>query len=894
DDGEAGTGVATPPGSGGLNTPVDVVGVTGAVAISAGGKGSGVPGDLFHSHTCVVLKTDAVKCWGSNLDSDLGLGTPGSSPSPVTVVGFSGATAISAGGTDTCAVVANGRAVCGGFSGSLLNLGQVTSGWGHSCGLFGSFAACWGTNQFGELGNASPGPTNVEAQVSGLANASAIAAGGFRSCAILFTQHVSCWGQGPLGNGTTTDSPTPVEVTGITTAIEVAVGDTTACARLADLTVQCWGVNAHGEAGDGTTNVASSPVAVAGLTQAQSISVGVSSACAVVTGGAIFCWGANDQGQLGDGTNTASLAMVQVAGITNATQVSVGGYQNHGFGLLPQRAHACAVLADHSVQCWGANDHGELGDGTTTDSNSPVAVSGIATANTVRAGGFHSCALMTGGVVKCWGSNAEHQLGDGRYPVPAVVPLVKARHTPPPTITALVQNAGRGNSVITITGTNLLGITAVRFGTIGSPLVTVVNSTRITAKVPTNLLPPGKITVATLAGAVTSSAVFTQTFPPKSLTAGGAHSCALTDTHTVLCWGSNSSGQLGIGNHTSSTSPRIVPGLVEPVAVSAGGLFTCAVNGVHAARCWGSNSNGQLGTGTTTASALPVTVSGSGFTGSQLPVVSVATGTAFACATIFDGAGDYVRCWGQNSSGQLGDGTLTQRTRWVPVLVAPGRPLHGIRTIAAGGNTACAILLNAQLWCWGSNNHGQLGRGTLTNSRYAVQVNGFNGVTLKAKSVSVGANHVCALITDGSERCWGSNSAGQLGDGTTIQRTVPTAVLTAPRAKLTGVTAIAAGGLHSCAIIGSGSAARGRCWGSDAAGQLGNTTAGNLRYATLLSGTQADGIRFIAAGGLHTLAIATSRLLGAPGSAGWGLNTSGQLGDGTTVSKPTLTPSPFL
>jgi alpha-tubulin suppressor-like RCC1 family protein len=383
---------------------------------------------------------------------------------------------------------------------------------------------------------------------------------------------------------------------------------------------------------------------------------------------------------------------------------------------------------------------------------------------------------------------------------------------------------------------------------------------------------------------------------PAQVSAGASHSCIRLSNSTVKCWGANGSGQLGNGSVVGSRVPLTVPGLSSVGQVSAGAAFTCAVVTPGASgtvKCWGANSSGQLGSGSTSASTVPVVVQTTG--GLALKgVSSVATGDAFACAVSSPGSNGTVRCWGKNASGQLGDNTTTNRTRAVQVRASATVALKGVTSVAAGGSTACATLTTGSVRCWGANNHGQLGRGNTVASKLAVQVSGIDGIAAKASKLEIGDSHTCAVLTTRAVRCWGLNTSGQLGDGTTTQRLTPVAVTTSPTATLSGVTAITAGGNHTCAILGAGVAARVRCWGSDASGQLGNTRTGNKTRAVAVAGTLANGTSAISAGVAHTVAVVPGTPATTKDVAAWGSNWSGQLGDGTATGRATPMRCPYL
>ena len=310
----------------------------------------------------------------------------------------------------------------------------------------------------------------------------------------------------------------------------------------------------------------------------------------------------------------------------------------------------------------------------------------------------------------------------------------------------------------------------------------------------------------------TSSTTTTTAAPPlgwASVAAGTAHTCALTTAGAVKCWGKNSYGQLGNGSDDyTSNVPVDVTGLNTGVtAIAAGDTFTCAV-AAGAAKCWGINSRGQLGNGSDDyTSNVPVDV-----TGLNTGVTAIATGGNHACAVV-NGA---TKCWGMNSYGQLGNGS-DDYTSNVPVDVT-GLDT-GVTFIAAGDTFTCAVAAGAAK-CWGINSYGQLGNGSDDyTSKVPVDVTGLNtGVTAIATGdtddIDESSAHACAVVA-GAARCWGRNSRGQLGNGSDdYTSNVPVDVTGLD----TGVTAIATGADHSCAVA-SGAA---WCWGFNGYGQLGN------------------------------------------------------------------------
>ena len=361
------------------------------------------------NHTCALLSTGAVKCWGQQYSGALGDGTNTSSTTPVQVLGLtSGVTAI-------------------------------TSGDYHSCALLSTGAMqCWGNGNSGELGNGSINGTAAPVQVIGLTSGvTRIAAGGRHTCAI-HSGVLKCWGKnsfGELTDGTTTRSTTPLTINGLgASATDMTAGDAHICAILTTGAAKCWGSNGIGQLGDGTTTNRTTPVQVTGLTSGVT-SIAASpdmTTCAVVSGAA-KCWGYNgNDWKFGSGNTTNSSTPVQVSGLTSGVSSVVVGYYN-----------GCAVLSAGGVKCWGRGSSGELGNGLQTWTSTPVSVSGVSVVPTaISTGSQFTCAVVSG-ATKCWGYNGVGAVGDG---------TTTNRWSPTQT-TGLTGNAGYPAS-ITVTATN--------------------------------------------------------------------------------------------------------------------------------------------------------------------------------------------------------------------------------------------------------------------------------------------------------------------------------------------------------------------------------------------------------------------------------------------------------
>lgn len=285
------------------------------------------------------------------------------------------------------------------------------------------------------------------------------------------------------------------------------------------------------------------------------------------------------------------------------------------------------------------------------------------------------------------------------------------------------------------------------------------------------------------------------------IAAGGGHTCALLDTGGVQCWGDNAWGQLGDDESVSSVIPKYVVGLSSGVvSISAGHAHTCAVLNSGALKCWGENSYGQLGNGANKTERTPVDV-----IGLSSGVVQVAAGTYFTCARLGSGA---VKCFGKGEDGQLGNGENEDHNTPVDVI---GLSTY-VDSVSVYGRTACALSVFGGVQCWGNNSYGQLGGGIIADQNTPVSVMGLGkGVT----AISNGLNHVCALLNTGAVRCWGIDYYGELGDGSNgWGEFAPVDV----QGLSSGVVQISAKGHHTCALLNTSEI---KCWGHNFYGELG-------------------------------------------------------------------------
>jgi alpha-tubulin suppressor-like RCC1 family protein len=358
--------------------------------------------------------------------------------------------------------------------------------------------------------------------------------------------------------------------------VDIAAGGGTTCAARRSGEALCWGWGSDGQLGNGTNaQMALTPTKVSGFGDAIAVAVGGVFACGLhLFGGTVSCWGRGSDGELGNGSTADSNVPVPVTGLTNAIAISAGSY------------HACALLGSGAIECWGRGGAGQLGDGNSTDSSTPVTVKSSAVWTHVSAGNNETCAIDNASEALCWGDNYDGQLGAGLDP-----------------------------SVSSVPGP-LLKVTT---GLAGPPLT-----------------------------------------PISSIGTGNTHACAVA-ANQGYCWGEQDDGELGTGVTYPAYSDVALPvsGFNKAGEISSGSYFSCATLALGGVDCWGRNGFGQLGNGTTTPSSIPVVVSG------LTSIRKVSAGDTHACALRSDGS---VSCWGDNFFGEVGNNSTTDQSTPVTVL----------------------------------------------------------------------------------------------------------------------------------------------------------------------------------------------------------------------------------
>lgn len=746
----------------GIECPEGAICVEGRRAFSTGG-----------SHACAVSTAGKVYCWGANSYGQLGDGTTDASALPGEVPGITDAIAVDAGDNHTCVIRSGGK------------------------------VSCWGSNSGGQLGNGITLPvveypgyppftgiseefSSAPLEVPGLSNVVQISAGFDKTCAVVADGTARCWGYnnyGDLGNGSLTPATSPASVVGLDSVLEIETSYQVTCARLASGKVNCWGfrftvgdgapipADPYYYAYDDPTLLAQpEPVEVADLDQVTSISGGFDSMCALDAGGALACWGYGYPDP-DDDLNFFGNRPIVIAERSGATTIAADSND------------VCYTRPDGTAACWTTTLEGDpYYEIPVTVTRELTALPDLNDLVALYRGGGFDCARRNNGSIACWGDYDQGQLGDGEFGVigsSTALPLALDDAT----WSSISSALGTGCGILTSGGVACWGSNS------SSGLGAHPELELSTVPLPFPAL-----------GSVTAVA--------QALGGG----CALPGDGTVECWGSTSSGRLGTDFDATaeyySSEPVPIAGLSSAIGLATNGGTSCVVLDDGTVQCWGSNASGLLGTlddaGLPTESATPLEVPG-------LTEISKVSMYIHACALKGDGT---VWCWGDNYTGQLGEGFATPVA--APLQV---EGLSGVEDIAVGSGFTCALLSDETVACWGSNAYGQLGDGLDTDNPVPTVIPGLTGV----KSIGAGLAHACALHTGGTVTCWGSNSTGQLGDGAEFVPGTMAASGGPPNApvEVVGVTdaqLLAVGGNNGCVIDSAGAA---ECWGGNIFGNLG-------------------------------------------------------------------------
>jgi alpha-tubulin suppressor-like RCC1 family protein len=732
-----------------------------------------------------VAQASSVLTWGSNLYGQTGDGT----------------------GIGRTKFVATDRT--GVLSGKTVT--AVAAGQNHSLALTDEGKVyAWGLNTSGQLGNGTT--TNsylpVAVDTSGLLfgkRVIAVAAGASHSAALTDDGLVFCWGlgtSGQLGNSYNLSSNIPVAVTttGVLagkTITAIACELNSAIALTSSGEVFCWGIGTSGQLGNAASLSSNFPVAAAipgvpGTRTITKITAGGNFAVALSSDNKLYSWGLGGSNQLGDGlgSNSNTPVSVSMSGVLSGKTIS-----QISAGLL----HTLVLSSEGLAFSWGTNTYGQLGNNTNTSASVPVAVTSSKTFTAVSAGGYHSYLLGTDGALYACGLNTSGQLAFKSF-VDWWVPTACAGTPAGKTLSAVSAGNNFHSLLLTTTG-EVYGCGLNQYGQLGDG-----NSTNYTAPV-----------------SIASGSFENKTI--VSVVGGNNHSAALSSDGTVYTWGSNGSGQLGDGSTIHNPAPANISsnGALAGKTIrslAAGNNHTLALTTDNQIVSWGSNGSGQLGNGSTTLSKTPVFVGiGGALTGETIVSVAAAGDTSFALT-----ADGQVYGWGSGSNGLLGNGQTTFSSN-SPILIAGGLAGKTVVSLAGTGSSCHALTADGLIYSWGYNGNGAIGDGTIVNALFPAQVAGVFS-SKKAVSIEAGAGHVLALSSDGLVYAWGTGSGGQLGNGATTNSQLPVLV-----ALLAGknIKSLGASGNSSIALTTDGAI---YAWGENSAGQVADGTLVNRSNPT--------------------------------------------------------------
>ncbi len=687
----------------------------------------------------------------------------------------------------------------------------------------------------------------------------------------------------------------------------IAAGSAHTCSLQGE-ELYCWGLNSFGQRGDDTVadeDNRALPMRVASPQgdKLTSVVAGQNHTCALTQAGHVYCWGRNNRGQLGQGASapTSLTAPTRVPNLEGVDMLAAGGEQT------------CAIKAG-ALLCWGANSNGQIGNGSggpNIRQDTPVAVSNMGEDVTaVAIGNSFACAIKAGDLY-CWGSNHRGQLGTNTMDAPEVVNALPALTISSKDVTQVAANGrtacaikaggallcwgdnSQGQAGVGAATTELLAPTPVVGMNAGVTHVAVAELSACAVKggivscwgsdtygqLADGAAGPGLRSPA-VSGALSSDVT--------ALTAGAEHLCAV-QLDQLKCWGANATGPTNARVGASqlgqrSFAPHPIPAPTLPIINNApdnidqlviGRAHACSLRGGEVF-CWGQNTYGQLGDGSNAApnsmSMAPPRGRGGLIAGGAASFTAIGTGAFHTCAITAAGA---LLCWGNNARGSLGNGNLTTRSSPQAVMGMAS----DVTSVTGGFNHTCAIQ-DGKLYCWGQTTNGKLGvtlpanhNGVLGTPQEVVNV----GTSVQA--VAAGSDHTCAIAANDTLYCWGLNDSGQLGQGNTTPLGLPAEVkyMSAPLL----VSAVSAGEKHTCAIQKGTDLLL--CWGEGGAGQLGNGTLDDALTPTLSINSQL--VKSIQLGDRHSCAT-----LKAAASADevrcWGNNIGGQLGRIERVNLP--------
>ncbi|AZB10812.1 T9SS C-terminal target domain-containing protein [Chryseobacterium sp. G0162] len=700
----------------------------------------------------------------------------------------------------------------------------------------------WGENNYGQLGDGTTIDRFIPTQVGTANNWQSIAAGLYHVSAVKTDGTLWGWGynnEGELGDGTSIAKKIPTQIGTDTDWTMTSAGSYHTLALKSNGTLWGWGNNSDGRV-NGTPGNKYFPVQIGTENNWQRVDAGYSHSVALKTDGTLWSWGRNTYGELGDGTVVSKSIPTQVGTANNWLNASAG------------MQFTMATKTDGTLWAWGNNYYGTFGNGTSGSTYviSPVKVGSSSDNMQVFAGDNSVLVKTNDGFLKVCGLNNRGGLGDGTNEHKFTYTSISCPSNCLPPTQFSSTNVTSTTATIKWTASNSApnGGYLYLYST-HTVVGGIQGATSSTTADLTNLLPGTKYYwwVASYCGSSQGNWVpggsfttpsTTDTSCWKSAAAGWLHSLAIKTDGTLWAWGYNTYGQFGDGTNTNNSKPTPVGTDNNWLKIAAGYYHSVALKTDGTLWTWGRNEEGQLGDGSNTNKNVITQI------GTATDWVSVVAGSEHTVALKSNGT---IWAWGENNYGQLGDGTKIRKN--VPVQIGTATDWASIN---AGQNHTLALKTDGTLWAWGYNNSGQVGDGTRLDKLTPIKI----GTATNWKSIDGGGDMSIGIKTDGTLWAWGSNFRGALGDGTTVDTYTPIQIGTEANWR-----SVDAGfGNSSIALKADGTL---WTWGSNSNGQLGDGTATN-RNIPILIGTAANW-QSISAGSSHTLVINTNGLLAGAG-----------------------------
>jgi alpha-tubulin suppressor-like RCC1 family protein len=778
---------------------------------------------------CTIPNDGIPACWGTNYYGQIGNGERG----------------------DDAALVPTSPDFTGVLSGKTAK--EIVIGNSSTCIIASDDQVyCWGENGNGQLGNGSTTDSNIPVAVttSGVLNGKTIKelkSAADTTCVIASDDKLYCWGSGRFGalaNGSTANSTTPIAVAGgalgAKTIKKLDMMDNTTCVIASDDKMYCWGYGAYGTLGNGASSNSSATVAVdftgvlSGKIITQVHMAGLFTC--VLADARVYCWGYGGEGALGNGStsDTNVPGAVNTAGVLSGKTITK---------IAGSASTICALTSDNVVACWGYGFRGNLGNGSMAGNSSlPVSIdtSGAINGKTITdltSSKDNICALTSDGLAYCWGEGYfGNKISGNKVSVPTSPDMTEALSGK----TILELGAGAYASCVLASDHQIYCWGQGGAGELGNGTETFTNypvSLKTTDSSDELILDAKYLTYIEgtvcaqrsdgelFCGTTGKSLSFVYDFGSEKIVdlklKEDFFKCALTDGGNLYCWGEAGDGVLGNGTSDDLGIPTLIKmsgALVGKTIKSfeVGKNFVCAIASDDLAYCWGNDSGGHLGGNTGSDSLEPIAVDRSGvLSGKKINSLTIYEETVCAIA---DDLKAY--CWGKGFDGQLGDGITA--TSDVPVAVSTAGVLNNktIKKISIMETMVCAIASDDLMYCWGNNDYGQLGDGTVNFAPVAVAVDMSGALSGKTiKYFSSNAYSTCAIASDDKVYCWGFGADGSLGDGHSADSLIPVAVDTTGAMSGKKIVDIKSSYASFCAMDDNEEL---YCWGDGATGEVGS------------------------------------------------------------------------